>query len=515
MKKLLDRSISLILVLALLFSLSFTAKTDALAADATEKATVLLVESGVWEVPIGVGEIHAVVIGGGSPGQRGNTGSNGGAGGNGVAGSAGRGGSGGSGGLGGNIYEYTASVKEGQVFNVSIGSSGEETVFGTVSSASGTRSYSGYTDSSTGTVYALPGQTGTSGSNGIDGSIGITPLYIKISSASNVTYSVIEAVAYAGRANNKTMASVRNTFNTTKKTVSLSFNAPDGTNGSTGWTGSAGKTYGSGGNGGEGGNGGNGGAGYRLNVGSGSSLHFKSGGYTDTITVSGISNDTSSGGKGGSGGAGGSGANGCVIIYCSEPQGSVTFDTKGGSVVSKQEGIKIGTTATEPTPPTKAGYDFSGWYADEACTSFYDFNTPVTDDITIYAKWLPRNDTPYKVQHYQQDVSGSGYTIFETDSFTGTTGTGVSAATKEYPGFHENTGYMDRLASGTIAPDGSTTLLLYYDRDSHSVTFDSAGGSTVDPQSVRYGANAALPTQPTRQGYQFADWYPWLCSNFY
>ncbi len=32
-------------------------------------------------------------------------------------------------------------------------------------------------------------------------------------------------------------------------------------------------------------------------------------------------------------------------------------------------------------------YDFAGWYTDQACTSAYDFDSPVTNDITLYAKW--------------------------------------------------------------------------------------------------------------------------------
>lgn len=253
-------------------------------------------------------------------------------------------------------------------------------------------------------------------------------------------------------------------------------------------------TYGSGGHGGHGGGGGGSPGGYTFIC-----RPIPNGSHSAT-------NQFSNGASGGTGSEGSKGGDGCIILYYNDNTRSVTFDTKGGSAVPARD-VEIGSTATVPTPPTKAGYEFSGWYADEACTIFYDFNTPVTDDITIYAKWIPQNDTPYKVQHYQQDVSGSEYTLFETDHLTGTTGEGVSAAAKEYPGFHENTGYMDRLISGTIAPDGSTILRLYYERDSQSVTFDSAGGTAVDPQSVRYGASAALPTQPTRQGYQFADWY--------
>jgi uncharacterized repeat protein (TIGR02543 family) len=32
-------------------------------------------------------------------------------------------------------------------------------------------------------------------------------------------------------------------------------------------------------------------------------------------------------------------------------------------------------------------YNFAGWYTDQACTSAYDFDSPVTKDITLYAKW--------------------------------------------------------------------------------------------------------------------------------
>lgn len=39
----------------------------------------------------------------------------------------------------------------------------------------------------------------------------------------------------------------------------------------------------------------------------------------------------------------------------------------------------------------KEDYTFGGWYTDETCTdgNEFDFNNPVTADITIYAKWVP------------------------------------------------------------------------------------------------------------------------------
>ena len=63
---------------------------------------------------------------------------------------------------------------------------------------------------------------------------------------------------------------------------------------------------------------------------------------------------------------------------------TVTFDTDGGSAVAKQ--IRANAAATKPDS-RKAGYTLVGWYTDEACTAAYDFTKPVTDNITLYAKW--------------------------------------------------------------------------------------------------------------------------------
>ena len=65
---------------------------------------------------------------------------------------------------------------------------------------------------------------------------------------------------------------------------------------------------------------------------------------------------------------------------------TVKFDTMGGSIVEDQI-IANGKTATEPSAPTKDGYLFKGWYLDKEFSNPYDFTTPVTKDITLYALW--------------------------------------------------------------------------------------------------------------------------------
>jgi uncharacterized repeat protein (TIGR02543 family) len=68
---------------------------------------------------------------------------------------------------------------------------------------------------------------------------------------------------------------------------------------------------------------------------------------------------------------------------------TVTFNTgAGGSLVPALE-VPHGSTTTRPgTNPTRANHDFDNWYTANADTP-YNFNSPVTADITLYAKWMP------------------------------------------------------------------------------------------------------------------------------
>lgn len=65
---------------------------------------------------------------------------------------------------------------------------------------------------------------------------------------------------------------------------------------------------------------------------------------------------------------------------------TVTFRTNGGSAVPAQT-VTHNSTASKPGDPTRSGYTFAGWYSDEGLTTAYDFNAPVTQNLTLFAKW--------------------------------------------------------------------------------------------------------------------------------
>ena len=68
---------------------------------------------------------------------------------------------------------------------------------------------------------------------------------------------------------------------------------------------------------------------------------------------------------------------------------TVTFNSEGGTQVSPYTSVEYGSTISEPSTPEKLEKDFGGWFKDEEYENEWDFeNDVVTDDITLYAKWI-------------------------------------------------------------------------------------------------------------------------------
>lgn len=70
---------------------------------------------------------------------------------------------------------------------------------------------------------------------------------------------------------------------------------------------------------------------------------------------------------------------------------TINFNSNGGSSISSIYGAEVGTKITAPAEPTREGFKFVNWYKDEALSTVWDFtvDTVPTNDITLYAKWVP------------------------------------------------------------------------------------------------------------------------------
>lgn len=82
----------------------------------------------------------------------------------------------------------------------------------------------------------------------------------------------------------------------------------------------------------------------------------------------------------------------------------VSFITEHGKTPTSQN-VTYNGTATYPGKLTEDGYTFGGWYADEKHTTEFDFNTQITSDTKVYAKW--EKNAPVLPDTYALNVSGA------------------------------------------------------------------------------------------------------------
>ena len=201
---------------------------------------------------------------------------------------------------------------------------------------------------------------------------------------------------------------------------------------------------------------------------------------------------------------------------------TLTFETNGGSAINPVT-VRHGNAVARPADPTKDKYTFIGWYADPEFTEEYDFATVLEADKTIYAKFeltsTPIGDiyVRYDVLHIKQLPDGT-YDLAnaEVEHLSAKKDSTVTAVIKDYRATHHvNVNRtLSKLTGTAIQPymgvDGKpvyTILSVYYDLDFHTLTFDTMGGSRIDPVTVRHGNAVAKPKDPVNGGYIFDGWY--------
>jgi uncharacterized repeat protein (TIGR02543 family)/uncharacterized repeat protein (TIGR01451 family) len=87
---------------------------------------------------------------------------------------------------------------------------------------------------------------------------------------------------------------------------------------------------------------------------------------------------------------------------------SVSFDSNGGSAVADIANVTHGTTVSAPTPPTRLGYTFIGWYEDASLSDAWVFATDtVTGPTTLYAGWVPNQYTLTYTAGAHGSISGT------------------------------------------------------------------------------------------------------------
>ncbi|MBR0461630.1 MAG: InlB B-repeat-containing protein [Erysipelotrichaceae bacterium] len=217
---------------------------------------------------------------------------------------------------------------------------------------------------------------------------------------------------------------------------------------------------------------------------------------------------------------------------------TVTFVSNGGSNVDPQT-IEAGLTAEKPDDPDYGDLYFGGWYSDEGLTQEYDFNTPVTGNITLYARW----DILLLVVAYNDKMSSSGngcgqvrigerdFGTYDIYAIPINSETVISAQQTniEYKFIGWSSGAQP--TDGDIVSTDTAYNLSFYDvdptapnyiyyahfaeNDKYTVTFELNGGVFPDEypntQEVYVGGKATRPeNDPDKYrpvSMSFIDWY--------
>ncbi len=194
---------------------------------------------------------------------------------------------------------------------------------------------------------------------------------------------------------------------------------------------------------------------------------------------------------------------------------TVTFDVEG---VDSQT-IEEGSVATEPTQPTKLGYVFECWLLDGAV---FDFETPITENVNLVAKWKAATDTVYTVEVYVEQADGT-FEKYAAEDWAeekkGTTDSKIDATNplqlqqwgcdlSHFVGMQYNFDKEGTIAKGTVAADGSLVIKIYLEFISYEVTY-TAENATLSSASeeVSMGDTATAPTVTPNAGYEFKGWY--------
>jgi uncharacterized repeat protein (TIGR02543 family) len=207
------------------------------------------------------------------------------------------------------------------------------------------------------------------------------------------------------------------------------------------------------------------------------------------------------------------GANGnkaTVKTYAKVNEFVVTFNSNGGTEIEKQY-VAYNGKAEIPAVPQKEGYIFENWYKDEELTQVFDFNTPITSDITLYAKYtaIPTAPTAELTLSIEGNGSVVDWTSGSKKSFElGTTIT-LNAIAGEDSTFlywknssnrvaSKNSEYTFELASN------ETLTAVFVDNNKNTVTFENGNGEIIQIDYIT--DEITFPKAPSMFGYKFIGW---------
>ena len=161
---------------------------------------------------------------------------------------------------------------------------------------------------------------------------------------------------------------------------------------------------------------------------------------------------------------------------------------------------KVVTDQTFDTEVTEQAADVVGYTPDAPSKTMIldEYNKVLTFSYSA-------NTYDYTVRHIKQLPDGSyDEANAEVETLSGKFEALAAVTAKDY-GSHYPTNNAD--TKQNIKIEEGLTIDVKYDLDEHTLTFETNGGSAINPVTVRHGNAVARPADPTKDKYTFIGWY--------
>ena len=187
---------------------------------------------------------------------------------------------------------------------------------------------------------------------------------------------------------------------------------------------------------------------------------------------------------------------------------TVMFIMNGHGETPRTQVVEHGSFATRPNTPTEVGYTFDNWYADQGLTKLYDFNSPVIENIMIYAKW---HVNTYEIKFDTRGITPLPGTVPTPQivEYGSRVQTPVEPENEEwaFSGWYTDEECTQVYDFNTLVTHGFT-LYAKWKMHAYTVTFNANGhGVAPSSQAVTRGETVEIPVEPIEAGYTFLGWY--------
>ena len=183
----------------------------------------------------------------------------------------------------------------------------------------------------------------------------------------------------------------------------------------------------------------------------------------------------------------------------------VIFQLDSKNVLERQD-VKEGQLAIKPTDPEREGLVFGGWFTSSNFTEEFDFNTPITSDITLYA-FFGVKIVSCTVEFETYDGSRVNKVSVNQNNRL----TQPKNPTKEgfiFDGWYKDENFVNKWNFQSDIVLSDMTLYAKW-AEAVNVYFESNGGNGIATETIKKGSTLTLTvfSNPTKEGCEFLGWY--------